>query len=221
MASGHSSSDINYHVGATTKSRSSLTPLQVIEQQIGRAPSKKDAFDLVMAEVEKSMARLEVSKDKTERAYTSRLINRAEHIKTSQFWRSPLPVSEEGPVSRRTLTTAEQIIVLKASYVNGGKYPPWQTNPTATDFELGPDGKPFEDDHTFNLSRTQQESLSCWKRAADALPSAHDTPDHSENDLRWSTDLVQDATTNCSVVAGLCAAVARLVRGCSPVCYSC
>lgn len=194
---------------------------QDLESQVGRAPSKQVALELVLAEVDKSMARLTISKDRTERAHATRLIDRAEHIKTSHFWRSPPPLSEEEPISRRKLTTAEKIIVLKASYINGGKYPPWQTNPTAADFELALDGKPFEDDHKFNLSKSQQESLSCWKRAAEALPAANESPDQSGDGLRWSTDLVQDATTNCSVVSGLCAAVARLVRGYSPVCHTC
>lgn len=47
------------------------------------------------------------------------------------------------PVSRRRLTKQEEILLLKASKLNGFTFPPWRDVPNLTEFELGTDGVPF------------------------------------------------------------------------------
>lgn len=41
------------------------------------------------------------------------------------------------PLSDRTLTTREQIILLEASRLHGCRFPPWKGVPDAKEFELG------------------------------------------------------------------------------------
>lgn len=69
------------------------------------------------------------------------------------------------------------------------------------------------------LSVIQQEALSGWKRPHEALRRTA-TQNGVENDLVEPTmrgtsmiDLVQDVTTDCSLIASLCAAVARAEEG--------
>ena len=68
------------------------------------------------------------------------------------------------------------------------------------------------------LSEFQEEVLDCWKRPADALPPPSWFPGDRTNLGHGMTfsrriDLVQDAATDCSVVASLCAGVARAEKG--------
>ena len=68
------------------------------------------------------------------------------------------------------------------------------------------------------LSSHQLQFFDGWARAKDALPPPEWFPG-SREDLgpvmctSRSIDLVQDAATDCSVVASLCAGIARAERG--------
>lgn len=85
--------------------------------------------------------------------------------------------------------------------------------------------KAFATDGLFNrdtpelaLSEFQEEVLDAWKRPAEALPPPLWFPGDRTNlgpsmAFARKIDLVQDAATDCSVVASLCAAVARVERG--------
>ena len=78
------------------------------------------------------------------------LLSRAEKIKATGIWDETLPSRHvvagdvnrpkikrlRAPVSTRQLTTVEKIIVLKASYLNGHKFPPWKSDPTKDEFDL-------------------------------------------------------------------------------------
>jgi hypothetical protein len=70
------------------------------------------------------------------------------------------------------------------------------------------------------LSENQVEIFAGWKRpiAALKLSSSDNLSDRELNDLlmasgRHDIDLVQDITTDCSVVASLCAGTARGLKG--------
>jgi hypothetical protein len=75
------------------------------------------------------------------------------------------------------------------------------------------------DDLEMRLSTEQLQHLDGWKRAQDALPP----PTWFDGDRTFlgasleravpTMDLVQDATTDCSVVASMCACVARASKG--------
>lgn len=48
-------------------------------------------------------------------------------------------VTLKEPLSDRTLSTREQIILLEASRLHGCRFPPWKAPPDASEFELGKD----------------------------------------------------------------------------------
>ena len=74
------------------------------------------------------------------------------------------------------------------------------------------------DTHDLSLSAYQQQFFEGWAHAKQALPPPSMLPS-DENSLgpvmstSYSIDLVQDAATDCSVVASLCAGIARAERG--------
>lgn len=75
------------------------------------------------------------------------------------------------------------------------------------------------DETEFALSTQQQAIFNGWKRPAEILRG--DAVDLEEVPLITDNiddiDLVQDVTTDCSVVASLCAAIAQVERGCCKV----
>ncbi|KAF2198614.1 cysteine proteinase [Delitschia confertaspora ATCC 74209] len=119
------------------------------------------------------------------------------------------------PQCTRKLTTKEQILILKSSRLNGFKFPPWST-PTQAEFEFDDKHTAFHDSRQLGLSPDQLRFFERWARASIALPPPT-TPDAAKLTPLMSTnrsiDLVQDAGTDCSVVASLCAVVARTERG--------
>ena len=116
--------------------------------------------------------------------------------------------------SKRSLTTREQIILLESSKLNGNKFPPWEP-PKLSEFD---DTNQFTETGELSLSRMQLEIFDGWKRPAEIAESSLPTSD-SEPTMQAMRpiDLVQDITNDCSVVASLCAASARLVQGLSDV----
>ncbi|KAF4556147.1 Calpain family cysteine protease-like protein [Elsinoe fawcettii] len=211
--------------------------VSLLDGALQRASSKDDALDIVFTEAEKAMGRLKLCKDPVSKKASSQqvqsLLDRAEQIKTTGTWRPSHRISVFGvdlpnnaakprqlrePISTRQFSKTEQIIILKASYVNGSKFPPWQGTPDASEFNPKP-GEPFFQDTTvFDLSRTQQTSLDGWKRPHEALPpptwqsNGRTRPEPTMFPTE-AIDFVQDAATDCSVVASMCAGVARAQKG--------
>ncbi|KAF2444119.1 cysteine proteinase [Karstenula rhodostoma CBS 690.94] len=117
------------------------------------------------------------------------------------------------PISSRKRTTKEEIILLKASLVNGMKCPPWDKNPSADEFAADGFGF-FTQPRELSLSPQQQQHFKAWTRAKDALPRGSlGSDDQPVMSSPRPIDLVQDAATDCSVVASLCAGIARTERG--------
>ncbi|KAF2685818.1 cysteine proteinase [Lentithecium fluviatile CBS 122367] len=121
------------------------------------------------------------------------------------------------PVSTRKRTKKEEIILLKASVIAGFKCPPWDKTPLSNEFVPSEAG-PFVDAHDLSLSAYQLQFFGGWARAEQALPPPFMF--HSDREglgpvmsTSRSIDLVQDAATDCSVVASLCAGIARAERG--------
>ncbi|KAJ4324924.1 cysteine protease [Neodidymelliopsis sp. IMI 364377] len=74
------------------------------------------------------------------------------------------------------------------------------------------------DTHDLSLSSYQQQFFQGWVRARDAVPPPSLYPNSGDGvgplmSSSRSIDLVQDAASDCSVVASLCAGVARAERG--------
>ncbi|KAF0635355.1 hypothetical protein FPSE5266_09291 [Fusarium pseudograminearum] len=102
-------------------------------------------------------------------------------------------------------------VLLRTSRLHGNLFPPWSNEPSSKDFGLPPGEEPFTDNATFTLSPRQDATFGGWKRPRDLHPDLDLDDDALMNSSR-GCDLVQDVTTDCSVVASLCAAM-RILTG--------
>ena len=117
------------------------------------------------------------------------------------------------PVSKRELTTREKILVLEGSRLQGSIFPPWSTSPAPSEFF---DATIYQDETYFHLSRDQSEVMCGWRRLHNIIQQVSTLTDEPGNARPIGTgilDLVQDITTDCSVVASLCAIVSRTTEG--------
>ncbi|OQU94004.1 Calpain large subunit, domain-containing protein isoform 1 [Cladophialophora immunda] len=153
------------------------------------------------------------------------LLARAERLKAAQNEQQrPVPTAAsrdvlKPPISKRELTTREKIILLEGGRLNGFKFNPWTAPPSSEEFALRDGGLLFTDSSSLPLSPGQLESFDGWKRPQQALPSVHSDPNGQNGAggavmyLPEPIDLVQDMTSDCSVVASLCALTSRVERG--------
>ncbi|KAK4556404.1 cysteine protease [Recurvomyces mirabilis] len=202
-----------------------------------RSSSRDVALQRAIAEAEAAMRALKLAKDPNEQARQStrfkQLLQEAERIKHDKNWRLPSSgtntptdsshseaVTQElrQPESTRVVPRAEQILLLKAGYLNGFKFPPWSTPPAPNEFELKDGQGLFVDTPELPLSEFQEDVLDDWKRPSEAMPPPTWFPGDRTNlgpsmSFARKIDLVQDAATDCSVVASLCAGVARAEHG--------
>nr|POE48731.1 calpain-like protease palb/rim13 [Quercus suber] len=203
------------------------------ELQLAKSKSQDEALDTAIKAAEASMRTLKLAETPSEKAKQSQrikqLLEQAERIKFSDDWRSVIrrPPVDTNPLaarvlkvprSTRTLSKAEQIIILKAGFLNGFKFPSWTTAPALTEFELRDGEGLFTDTPELPLSDFQEHVLEGWLRPQLAMPPPSWYPRTRVNYTAGMTspqkiDLVQDAVTDCSVVASLCAGVARTERG--------
>lgn len=127
--------------------------------------------------------------------------------------------AREEPRSTRELTQSEQILLLRDSKLHGFKFPPWKSAPEPKHFLLKEgdfgESEQYVDSPDMQLSAKQQASFASWKHAAEALPPPSLLTGREPPTMRSDRplDLVQDAATDCSVVASLCAAAAREEKG--------
>ena len=163
--------------------------------------------------------------------------------RTSRPREAQVPVSQDkrmirslkGPESTRQLPKSEQILILQASKFNGKKFPPWTRTPGPEDFWLRPSEEQFRYQESvensqhnsdaalyrelgdMTLSKHQKDNLQGWMRSRDALPPPSWFPKQAGLLPTMMTtkpiDLVQDAASDCSVVASLCAERARAENG--------
>ncbi|CAD0031184.1 unnamed protein product [Aureobasidium pullulans] len=182
--------------------------IQRFEHDIPFAPSKDAALDMAIKAAEHAMKamRLSDSPDTTKamRNKSEFFLDEAQRIKSDPNWKPRIEIDVAKvaklvePKSSRPLPTSEQILLLKASQLNGFKFPPWTSFPKDNDFQLQVGQEPFI--------------------AAEALPppawyTAQERGAGPTMSSSRTIDLVQDAATDCSVVASLCALVARGERG--------
>jgi calpain-7 len=126
--------------------------------RVGQPKTRDEALEIAIADAEAAMRALKVAKDPNEKAKQStrfkQLLQEAERIKHSKDWRAvPLASSTskpesptqqvapamrnlKEPVSSRIAPRSEQILLLKAGYLNGFKFPPWKDPPAPDEFEL-------------------------------------------------------------------------------------
>jgi len=91
--------------------------------------SIRNNVDTILLEVEQAMARLETAQTadsrKCIRAQVKVLLDKAERIRSAG---TVSLANEEYPISTRSVTKTEQIILLRGSYLNGSKFPPWTSS---------------------------------------------------------------------------------------------
>ena len=217
-------------------SRSLEKRAQDAEGQALAAKDRTSAFKANVKSAELYMQALRLSQDVSDRvrldAKCKEVLDRGEKLKSQALTarREQGTVSshhEAGqagsdpkpPISKRILTTREKIILVEGTKLNGFKFPIWDAEPSLDEFELKPGQERFVDLPSLPLSPCQLESFAGWKRAEEALAGIEIV----ENGERMpvtptmaragKVDLVQDMTSDCSVVASLCAGTARVERG--------
>ncbi|KAK4497365.1 hypothetical protein PRZ48_011816 [Zasmidium cellare] len=199
-----------------------------LAERLPQSATKDEALDIAIKSVETALSALKLVKDDNEKAsYTARakqLMQDAETIKRSSDWRQAVQQASQvrvltEPVNSRELATKERIILLRAGFLNGVKFPEWNGVPAESEFELKDGETLFLDDASeLPLSDVQLDVLDDWKRPHEALPPPSWPREQRDSagpsmQVCKDTDLVQDAATDCSVVASLCAGVARSQRG--------
>ncbi|KAI9809684.1 MAG: hypothetical protein M1825_000116 [Sarcosagium campestre] len=215
---------------------------QRAEERLTRALNRSQALETAIAVAEWYMQALKLAESDDKRRKFKRkcrtYLERAEQIKLAAAWPPPalngslsggeLPLNgnahrvqleDTTPRSSRILTTREKLILLKNSKLNGHVFPEWQSEPSPDEFMLRPGDEKFRDSAPLRLSQAQRDILEGWKRPDDAFASrippssSGDTPLRATMISRGPIDLVQDVTTDCSVVASLCAGTARAEKG--------
>jgi calpain-7 len=189
------------------------------EQSTWVGLSSKAAFDAAVEAAELYLQALELADNRTDRARLSakckELLTRSEQLRGD----CEQLLDPEKPVSKRPLTTKEKIILVEGSKLNGFKFPIWESAPEPTEFELKDRQEQFVDTPRLRLSPLQLESFAGWKRPREALGGieilrdGEKLPNIPTMDRLKKVDLVQDMTSDCSVVASLCAGTARAERG--------
>lgn len=104
------------------------------------------------------------------------------------------------------------LILQKTSRLHGNHFPPWVDDPTAADFQLLASAEPFMDDASLTLSPRQAATFDGWRRPRELFEQGPDFDNDLLMNHQGGCDLVQDMTTDCSVVASLCAAM-RILTG--------
>ncbi|KAH6661141.1 hypothetical protein BKA67DRAFT_511244 [Truncatella angustata] len=117
-----------------------------------------------------------------------------------------------------SLPTSEKNILLRGSKLHGNIFPPWESDPDPDEFT----GSLFLDKADFPLSERQTEVFAGWKRPfeLETFREADTGDDWVQQGLMPAVedyDLVQDITTDCSVVASLCASIKYLRPGPSSI----
>jgi calpain-7 len=203
------------------------------ERNASLAKSRHDVLEATITAAELYMQARGLASSSTDRARLDtkckELLTKAETIKkeTDQTEvddgvadsRLPSRPLLKQPTSNRKLTTREEIILLEGSKLNGFVFPPWKEDPKSEEFLLKDGEELFVDSPSLHLSPLQLKTFAGWKRPWEALAGI----DISQDGLKLPTqptmqrlrkiDLVQDMTSDCSVVASLCAGSARAEKG--------
>ncbi|KAI1769218.1 cysteine proteinase [Hypoxylon sp. FL1150] len=138
------------------------------------------------------------------------MLTRAENLKkTAQNGGGVAAAEKRLKLPRRTreIPIGEQNILLRGSKLHGNIFPPWDADPDPKEFA----GDPFTDPSIFSLSERQRDVFSGWKRPRDIVGA--DGGEDSLMEAQHDFDLVQDITTDCSLVASLCASMHHLRPG--------
>lgn len=131
-----------------------------LASQLPQSSSRDEALRTAIKAAEASMQALKLAKDPREKADLSarvkRSLEQAETIKSSENWKTVIssrdstttkgnensaaasgkPRVLKEPRSTRELPKKEQILLLRASHLNGFVFPPWKERPKNEEFNL-------------------------------------------------------------------------------------
>jgi calpain-7 len=219
---------------STTSFETADSQARDAERLISRARSTHGVLEATINAAELYMRALRLAPSSTEKmrldSKCKELLTKAETLKMGE--RRPQDLDEDvtssslpsrnalkQPTSKRKLTTREEIILLEGSKLNGFLFPPWKGDPVYDEFMLKDGENLFVDSQPLQLSPLQLKTFAGWKRPREAFASIdilHDgvkLPTEPTMQPVRNVDLVQDMTSDCSVVASLCAGAARAQRG--------
>ncbi|KAI1465026.1 cysteine proteinase [Daldinia caldariorum] len=181
----------------------------------------KDALDHAAAAAELYMKAAQGASSPEEKSRLIKkcqsLLSKAESLKKLCQAGGSVAVVEKRlklPRSARQIPKSEQAILLRNSRLHGSIFLPWDSDPNPDEFT----GNAFSDPYQFSLSAHQLSVFSGWKRPLEILDRETELnpPEQHNNFLMRAQndyDLVQDITTDCSVVASLCAIMRHLRPG--------
>lgn len=196
----------------------------VAEKKVNTDRSHNDRLEAAISAAELYMKALRIADLPDDKARldrkTEQLIVLAEKIKQEERNGDTFAArSAIHPVSKRTLTTREKIILLESSKLNGTVFKQWTTQPRHEDFELKDAHDLFVDEFKYTLSETQLKHFDGWERPQSALTrieifqDGNMLPNEASMEKLGEWDLVQDVAPDCSVVASFCVGAARAERG--------
>ncbi|CAJ2506903.1 Uu.00g080890.m01.CDS01 [Anthostomella pinea] len=182
--------------------------------------SGKEALDHAVAAAELYMKAAKEAPQVADRKRLNKkcqdLILRAEGLKrAAQATDSVSHVERRLQLPRhvRQIPTSEKSLLYRNARLHGNTFPPWESDPDPADFT----GGPFRDPSSFSLSARQEAVFAGWKRPLELFGDGVGS-NENPNESCWMKaghdyDLVQDITTDCSVVASLCASIKQLRPG--------
>ncbi|KHO00880.1 Cysteine protease rim-13 [Metarhizium album ARSEF 1941] len=185
---------------------------QAAESLATEAAAGKDALNNAINSAEMYMRAAEEAGSKADAARLRRkcqdMITYAERLKGALAVGADsveLPATRPSPFE----STSASILRL-GSQLHGNDFPAWKESPGIDEFELLPGQDPFTDDTEFSLSTNQIDNFAAWVRPPELfnLIQQHDRTTCEDAMMQVSdhSDLMQDITTDCSVVASLSAA---------------
>ncbi|TAQ84382.1 hypothetical protein B7494_g7289 [Chlorociboria aeruginascens] len=195
------------------------------ELNVDKALSKDEALQSAILAAELYMKAFNLASHEQEKARLrskcKQLLAKAEDIKVMPNWLPTAKIKQislKAPSSERILTRREEVILLEGSKLHGFIFPPWKSDPEDSTFREEFAGSLFyKDPLDLNLSSAQRENFAGWKRPHEAFILPLEKGGLGDDMVSMAPvnniDLVQDITTDCSVVASLCAATARASRG--------
>ncbi|KAI8634813.1 PALB protein [Xylariaceae sp. FL1651] len=187
------------------------------ERLVSRS-SGKEALDHAIAAAELYMkAAKESTSPKDKKRLNKKceeLVLTAESLKKSTSVTDSVSETERKlklPRQARQIPTNEKSLLYRNSRLHGNTFPPWESDPDPASFH----GDTYSDPSTFTLSHRQRAVFAGWKRPTEIIEVSRPGGDRIATIIEATDDhdLVQDITTDCSVVASLCASMKHLQPG--------
>lgn len=136
--------------------------MQDLEKEIPNATHKDAALQLALDAAELCMKALKLAASSSEKSHMTRrcktLLDEAERIKGMKKWQPSIAKARQDnpeagknskakvlkePLSNRSFSKREQILLLQNSRLNGFAFPPWKAPPDPGEFALNESGEKF------------------------------------------------------------------------------